>query len=94
MRPLLTARDAIIIFSLSIVFSFVSWWMLFTTEKARVLVRHEIAESLETTETTTLTTLPSNVILPIIAYFPFWVMTFGLIRVFTNLEKRRSRIRI
>lgn len=92
MRSLLTIRDVIIISSLSIVFSYVSWWTLFVTKKARVVVRHEIIQSLETTETTTITTLPSNLILPVIAYFPFWAVTFGLIRIFTNLDKRRSSL--
>lgn len=90
MHRLLSIKDAIFIVSLSIVFSYVSWWMLFTTQKAKKVVRQEIVESLEKTETTTLTTLPSNAILPIIAYFPFWSVTFGLIRLFVNLEKRRS----
>jgi hypothetical protein len=92
MRRLLTIRDLIIIFSLAIVFSYVSWWTLFTTEKVKVIVREEIVESLEETEKTTITTLPSNLLLPIITYLPFWVVTFGIIRIFTNLERRRTRL--
>lgn len=91
MRSILTIRDIILIISLSMVFSYVSWWVLFQTEKAQVVIREEIVESLEKTEETTITTLPSNIILPIIAYLPFWAVTFSLIRVFTNLEKRRTR---
>lgn len=90
MQRLFSIKDAVVIISLSIVFSYVSWWTLFTTERAKVVVRQDIAQSLEETEETTLTTLPSKAILPIIAYFPFWSVTFGLIRLFVNLEKRRS----
>lgn len=90
MRRLFSVKDAVIIFSLSIVFSYVSWWTLFTTEKAKEVVREEITQSMEETEETTLTNLPSKAILPIIAYFPFWSITFGIIRVFINLERRRS----
>jgi hypothetical protein len=92
MRRLLTIRDLIIIFSLSIVFSYVSWWTLLTTEKVKVVVREEIVESLEETESTTITTLPLSLILPIVTYLPFWFVTFSLIRIFTNLEKRRTRL--
>jgi hypothetical protein len=92
MRRLLTIRDLIIIFSLSIVFSYVSWWTLLTTEKVKVIVREEIVESLEETESTTITTLPLSLILPIVTYLPFWFVTFSLIRIFTNLEKRRTRL--
>jgi hypothetical protein len=90
MRRLFSLKDAVIIIALSIVFSYVSWWTLFTTEKAKQVVRQDISQSLEEGKDVSLTNLPSKVILPIIAYFPFWAITFGLIRVFTNLEKRRA----
>lgn len=92
MRALLSMRDAIIIVSLSIIFSQVSWWVLFTTKKAQTLLNPSIAHSLESAQTVTIASLPSNLILPLIAYFPFWAMTFTLLRIFINLEKRRNRI--
>ncbi len=90
MQKLLTLKDIIVIISLSIIFSQVSWWVLFTTKKAQDLLNPAIAQSLESAQTITIASLPSNLILPIIAYFPFWVVTFLLLHIFINLEKRRS----
>src|SRR3989304_2124549 len=90
MRRLLTIKDVIFIISLSIIFSQVSWWVLYTTKKAQTLLNPTIAQSLESAKTVTIASLPSNLILPLIAYFPFWAMTFTVLRIFVNLEKRRS----
>lgn len=92
MRWLLTIKDVIIIVALSLIFSQVSWWVLFTTKKAQELVRPELAQSVEQVETASISALPSTFILGMIAYFPFWAVTFSLIRVFINLEKHHSRV--
>src|SRR3989344_56650 len=89
MRRLLSLKDVIFIISLSIILSQISWWVLFTTKKAHTLLNPEIAQSLESAQTVTIASLPSNLILPLIAYFPFWSMAFTFLRIFINLEKRR-----
>lgn len=93
MPRFLNTKDLVIVISLSIIFSYVSWWALFSIQalqQSKAVLRQDIAASLEETQTVTLTNLPSKIILPIIAYFPFWTITFGLIRLFINLERRRS----
>ena len=92
MRSAINLRDIIVIIGLSIVFSQVSWWVLYTTKRAHQLVSSELIHSFEVAETTSFASLPSTLVLPLAAYLPFWMVTLLLIRIITNLEKRRSRI--
>lgn len=93
-RRILSVQDIFIIILISALFAEVSWWVLLTQQTARRLLRKEIADSLEQNQEVTLSSLPSTFMLPLMTYMPFWLVTFTLVRVFSNLEKERNRIRI
>jgi hypothetical protein len=94
MRRILSIQDILVIILVSALFAQVSWWVLLTQQAARSLLREEIASSLEQGQQITISDLPATLMLPLITYMPFWLVTFTLVRIFSNLEKERNRIRI
>ncbi len=91
MSKYLSFKDIILVICISALFSQVSWWVLLNTEKAKQQLHPQIALSIEQAGTPTIESLPSAFLLAFIAYMPFWLVTFTLIKLFANLERRRSR---
>lgn len=91
---ILSVLDAVIIVSASILFSEVSWWVLYSTKQVPKILNPQISQSLESAGTVTIGSLPSTLILPIVTYFPFWLMTFTVLKIIMNIEKRRRSLLI
>jgi type III secretory pathway component EscR len=91
MDKLILIKNIAVILLLSALFSQVSWWVLLNTEKAKLELDPNIQETMSQADVSTVSNLPSAFWLAFIAYMPFWVVTLTIIKVFAELERKRSR---
>src|SRR4030042_2676140 len=90
MDKLILIKNIAVILLLSALFSQVSWWVLLNTEKAKLELDPNIQETMEQADVSTVSNLLSAFWFALIAYMPFWVVTFTIIKIFAELERKRS----
>jgi hypothetical protein len=91
MDKLVIFKNIIVIILLSALFSQVSWWVLLNTEKAKDKLDPQIQQTMTEAGEPSIENLPSAFWLAFIAYMPFWVVTFSIIKIFAELERKNSR---
>lgn len=90
LSKIISAKDIIVIILIAALFSQVSWWVLINTEKVKHELNPQISKTYQEAGTPSLSSIPHSILLAFIAYMPFWLVAFTIIRIFVNIEKHRS----